>query len=99
MPPKARARAEEFEAACTLARDFVAKLKVAGVYRVLVAREQGGLGGSLRVWLEMAMTLAEADASTGCASGHGAICNALEANIAPAGFVATALADPMTSIA
>ena len=54
MPPKARARAEEFEAACTLARDFVAKLKVAGVYRVLVAREQGGLGGSLRVWLEMA---------------------------------------------
>ena len=66
-----------------------------------------GAGGARAGWVgrqsaclaRNGMTLAEADASTGCASGHGAICNALEANIAPAGFVATALADPMTSIA
>ena len=99
LAAEARNRAEEFEAARNIAPDFVVKLKRAGVYRVLVAREQGGLGGSLRDWLDMATTLAEADASTGWASGHGAVCSALVANIGPAGFAAEIFVDPMASIA
>jgi len=99
LAAEARHRAEEFEAARNIAPDFVTKLKLAGVYRILVAREQGGLGGSLRDWFDMASTLAEADASTGWAIGHGAICSALVANLAEPGFVDSVFADPMSSIA
>lgn len=99
LADEARSRAEEFESARNLAPDFVDKLKRAGVYRVLVARAQGGLGGSLRDWLDMALMLAEADASTGWAAGHGAICHAIVANIAPEGVVASVMADPMASVA
>lgn len=99
LAAEARNRATEFEAARNIAPDFVMKLKAAGAYRVLVAREQGGLGGSLSEWLHMATTLAEADASTGWATGHGAICSALVANIAETSFVTDVLADPMSSVA
>jgi hypothetical protein len=64
------------------------------VYRILVSREQGASGGGLLDWLDMATTLAEADASTGWTSGHGAVCSALVANIAEPPFVETVFADP-----
>lgn len=99
LAAEARDRASEFEEARNIAPDFVAKLKSAGAYRVLVAREQGGIGGSLTEWLHMATTLAEADASTGWTTGHGAICSALVANIAETSFVDDVLSDPMSSIA
>lgn len=67
LAAEARDRATEFEAARNIAPDFVTRLKTAGAYRVLVAREQGGPGGSLADWLVMATTLAEADTSTGWA--------------------------------
>jgi len=54
---EARTRAVEFEDNRQISIDIVAKLKQAGAYRILVAREQGGLGGSrcldrldLRLW-------------------------------------------------
>lgn len=96
---EAKARATEFEADRTIAPDFVARLKQAGAYRILVACEQGGLGGSLRDWLDMVQTLATADASTGWTIGHGAICGALVANIAETSFVEAAFADPDVSFA
>jgi len=99
LAAEALTRAEEFEEDRNISPDFVTKLKAAGVYRILVAREQGGLGGSLRDWLDMAMTLAEADGSTGWTSGHGAVCSALVANIAQPQFVESVLADRMSSIA
>lgn len=99
LAEEARGRAAEFEESRTIAPGFVQRLKAAGVYRVLVAREQGGLGGGLLDWLDMATTLAEADASTGWACGHGAVCSALVANIAEPSFVETVFADPMSSIA
>lgn len=99
LAAEARDRATEFEAARNVAPDFVAKLKTAGAYRVLVAREQGGLGGSLGDWLVMATMLAEADASTGWTTGHGAICSALVANIAETSFVEDVFSDPMSSVA
>lgn len=99
LAAEARERATEFEEARNIAPDFVSRLKSAGAYRVLVSREQGGLGGSLTEWLHMATTLAEADASTGWTTGHGAICSALVANIAETSFVEEVLSDPMCSIA
>mgnify|MGYP001351029903 CR=1 FL=1 len=57
LAAEARTRAVEFEDNRQISVDFVAKLKQAGAYRILVAREQGGLGGSrcldrldLRLW-------------------------------------------------
>lgn len=99
LAAEARDRALEFEGAKQLPDDFVAKLKAAGVYRILVDRSQGGLGGSTRDWLDMIIALAESDGSTGWACAHGAICSALLANVANQAFVAEAMADRDISIA
>lgn len=99
LAAEARDRALEFEDAKQLPDDFIAKLKAAGVYRLLVARSQGGLGGSTRDWLDLIIALAESDGSTGWACAHGAICSALLANVANQAFVAEAMADPDMSIA
>ena len=96
---EAQRRADEFEQSRNIALDFVAKLKAAGVYRVLVAEAQGGLGGSLIDWLNMATTLAEADASTGWTCAHGAVASALIANTADQKFVESFFADPNASAA
>ena len=99
LAAEARERAEEFEAARRISSDYVAKLKEAGVYKVLVSREQGGLGGSIIDWFTMGTTLAEADASTGWTTSHGAVCSALIANIANQEFAQTFMADPNSSAA
>lgn len=77
LAAEARSRAEEFEALRRLAPDFIARLKQAGVMRVLLPAEVGGHGASLTEGLEVLMTLAEADASTGWVCAHGNICGAL----------------------
>ena len=91
--------AEEFERKRDISPDFVSKLKAAGVYRVLVSEKQGGLGGDLLDWFEMVTCLAEADASTGWTCAHGAVTNALVANIADQEFVASIFSDPNVSTA
>ena len=70
LAAEARARSTEFEAHHRLASDFVDRLKRAGAFKVLVPTDAGGLGGSLPQWLEVMMTLAEADASTGWLASH-----------------------------
>ena len=77
LAAEARARSLEFEERRRLAPDFVDKLRRAGVFKVLIPADAGGLGGSLPQWLEIIMTLAEADASTGWVSAHGNICAGL----------------------
>ena len=77
LAAEARSRSVEFESLRRLAPDFIAKLKQAGVMRVLVPAEVGGYGASLTEMLEVLMTLAEADASTGWVCAHGNICAAL----------------------
>ena len=77
LAAEARARSLEFEEHRKLAPDFADKLKRAGAFKVMVPADAGGLGGSLMEWLEMAMTLAEADASTGWVSAHANICAGL----------------------
>ncbi len=99
LAAEARDRAGEFEQSRQIALDYVDKLKAAGVYRVLVAESQGGLGGSLLDWFEMAVTLAESDASTGWTCAHGAVCSALIANTADPRFVETFFADPNNTAA
>jgi len=94
LADEARERAEEFEQARQISDDFADKLKNAGVYRILVAEAQGGLGGSLLDWFDMATILAEADASTGWVASHGACVSALIANTADEKFVETFFADP-----
>ena len=74
LAAEARARSLEFEECRKLAPDFVDKLRRAGVFKILVPGDAGGLGGSLPQWLEMIITLAEADASTGWVSAHGNMC-------------------------
>lgn len=74
LAAEAKARAVEFEEKRKLAPGFADKLKRAGALKVLVPQDAGGLGGSLTEWLEMAMALAEADASTGWVMSHANIC-------------------------
>jgi alkylation response protein AidB-like acyl-CoA dehydrogenase len=77
LAAEARARSNEFEARRSLAPDFADRLRRAGVFRILVPDDADGLGGSLPEWLEIVMTLAEADASTGWVSAHAGICAGL----------------------
>lgn len=94
LADEARSRAEEFERARQISPDYADKLKISGVFRLLVAEAQGGLGGSLLDWFDMATILAEADASTGWVTSHGACVSALIANTADEKFVETFFADP-----
>jgi alkylation response protein AidB-like acyl-CoA dehydrogenase len=77
LASEAQGRSLEFEQCRRLPPDFTDKLKRAGVFKLLVPPDAGGLGGSLPQWLEMVTTLAEADASTGWVSAHGSICSGL----------------------
>ena len=77
LAAEAKARSVEFEERRRIAPDFAEKLRRAGVFRMLVPADAAGLGGSLPQWLEVIMTLAEADASTGWVSAHGNICAGL----------------------
>ena len=99
LADEARARAEEFEQLRKIPQDFVSKLQTAGVYRILVSEKQGGLGGDLIDWFDMATSLAEADASTGWTCAHGAVTNALVANIADQKFVDSFFSDPNANAA
>jgi alkylation response protein AidB-like acyl-CoA dehydrogenase len=71
---EAGARAVEFESARRLAPDFVAKLKHAGAYKILIPESSGGCGASLPQWFEILLRFAEADASTSWIVGHANIC-------------------------
>ena len=77
LAAEAGARSIEFEERRKLPPDFTDKLKRAGAFKMLVPTDAGGLGGSLPEWLEITLTLAEADASTGWVSAHANICAAL----------------------
>lgn len=77
LAAEARSRALEFEQERRLAGDFVEKLKRADAFKILIPAERGGLAGSLNDWLESAMALAEADASTGWVTAHANVCAAL----------------------
>ena len=77
LAAEARARSLEFEECRRLAPDFTDKLKRAGVFKLLIPADARGIAGSLSQWLEIIMTLAEADASTGWVSAHGSICAGL----------------------
>lgn len=77
LAAEARARSREFEESRKLASNFVDKLKRAGAFKILVPADAGGLGGTLLEWLEIAIALAEADASTGWVSAHANICAGL----------------------
>ena len=74
---EARERSLEFEKLRKLAPDFADKLKRACAFKILVPTDTGGLGGSLPQFLEIAMALAEADASTGWVTSHANICAGL----------------------
>ena len=94
LATEARARSLEFEEHRKLAPDFVDKLRRAGVFKILIPADAGGLGGSLSQWLEVIMTLAEADASTGWVSAHGNICAGLIYASAEPRFREEFFADP-----
>jgi indole-3-acetate monooxygenase len=94
LAAEARSRSPEFESLRMLPADFTGKLKRAGAFKVLVSADAGGLGGSLPEWLEMAMTLAEADASTAWVFSHANICAGLIYASADPAFVEEFFADP-----
>jgi alkylation response protein AidB-like acyl-CoA dehydrogenase len=99
LAAEAKSRALEFEANRKLSADFTDKFKRAGAFKVLVPVEAGGVGGTLPEWLEMAMTLAEADASTGWVFSHANICSGLIYASADQRFVEEFFADPMACAA
>lgn len=91
---EARQRATEFEAARALAPDYVGRLRGAGLFRLLVPQEVGGLGASLPQWLEIMVALAEADASSAWVSAHASVCAALIYGSADRRFCREFFADP-----
>lgn len=95
LAAEARLRGPEFEAARRLAPDFAGKLKQAGLIRLLVPQQAGGMGCSLPEWLELMMQLAEADASTAWVAAHGGICSGLIYASADARFRDEFFADPL----
>jgi indole-3-acetate monooxygenase len=94
LAAEARTRSLEFEEGRKLAPDFASKLKRAGAFKVLVPADAGGLGGSLPQWLEMAIALAEADASTGWVFAHANICAGLIYASADPRFIDEFFSDP-----
>ncbi len=99
LAEEARNRAGEFEEARQISPDFAAKLKAAGIFHMLASVEQGGLGANLADWFDMAVTMAEADASTGWVCAHGAAASSLIANVADQKFALEFLADPNAAAA
>ena len=99
LAAEARSRSLEFEEHRGLAPDFTGKLKRAGAFRILVPLDAGGLGGSLPQWLNVIMTLAEADASTGWVAAHANICAGLIYASADPQFRTEFFADPMACAA
>jgi alkylation response protein AidB-like acyl-CoA dehydrogenase len=71
---EAAQRSVEFEQGRRLTDDYVAKLKAASAFKILVPKSAGGLGGNLSDWFEVVMALAEADTSTGWVAAHANIC-------------------------
>jgi hypothetical protein len=51
LAAEARARAAEFEQCRKLAPDFADKLRRAGIFKILVPADAGGLAGTLPQWL------------------------------------------------
>jgi len=94
LAAEAKSRSVEFEAQRRLAPDFVDRLKQAGLMKVLVPADVGGYGASLTEGLDVLMTLAEADASTGWVCAHGNICAALIHGSAEPGLCDEFFADP-----
>ena len=94
LAAEAKSRSVEFEELRRLAPDFVSKLKQAGLMKVLVPKDFGGYGASLTEGLEVLMTLAEADASTGWVCAHGNICGALISGSAQPQLCEEFFADP-----
>ena len=94
LAAEARTRAIEFERARKLPQDFAGRLKRAGALRILVPTASGGLGASLTEWLDAAIMLAEADASTGWVAAHGNICAGIIHASADPRFVSEFFADP-----
>jgi len=94
LAAEAKARSLEFESLRKLPADFTDKLKRSGAFKVLVPADAGGVGGSLPEWLEMAMTLGEADASTAWVFSHANICSGLIYASADPAFVEEFFADP-----
>ena len=91
---EARARALEFEERRSISPDFASKLKQANFFNMLVPETSGGTGGSLPQWLEVMISLAEADASTAWVTAHSNLCSALIYACAEPRFRDAFFADP-----
>jgi indole-3-acetate monooxygenase len=94
LAAEASARSSEFEERRKLSPDFLDKLRRVGAFKILVPTDSGGLGGSLPEFLEIAMKLAEADASTGWVTAHANICAGLIYASAEARFRDEFFSDP-----
>jgi alkylation response protein AidB-like acyl-CoA dehydrogenase len=80
-----RTRSAEIERARRLPADVVAALRAAGVFRLWMPRELGGLEAEPAVVLQIVETLATADGSTGWCAATGLASNAVGAFVPEAG--------------
>lgn len=99
LTAEVKSRSLEFEERRSLSPDFVDKLKKAGLFKILVPTPAGGLGASLPQWLDVLMTLSEADASTGWVTAHANLCSSLIYACADARFRDEFFADPNACVA
>jgi alkylation response protein AidB-like acyl-CoA dehydrogenase len=65
LAPRIRERADEIEAARQLPRDLVMEIATAGLFKVAISKEEGGLGADILTTLGVIEEVARADGSTG----------------------------------
>src|SRR5258708_6540936 len=65
LAPRIRERADEIEAARQLPHDLVLEIAKAGLFKVAISKEEGGLGADILTTLSVIEEIARADGSAG----------------------------------
>ena len=83
LAPKIRARADEIEAGRQLPYDLVLDIAHAGLFKVGLSRDEGGLGADIMTTLRVIEEIARADGSAGWCVAMGANTFRQSAQFAP----------------
>ncbi len=98
LASEAEKRGREIEQLRKLPPDFAERLLRAGVFRLLVPRELGGLGGTFLDWWKVALAFSTADGSTGWVAGQGAMYCALISAKHPASRAKEIFENPLGNV-
>ena len=99
LKDRAKSGAEAAEERRWIGDDLANDLLEAGVGRILLDQEVGGLGGTLTDWIRLGCELSAADASSGWVSSHWAMAAAVVAANGTDELVSDVFSDPKACVA